>query len=89
MDGYGMMYMGGWGAGNWLIFVAFVAAVAYPVGVILRRLGYSPLWAALAFVPVLNLAGLWVVALAGRVQDAERDPPSRPAGVGGPGGASQ
>jgi hypothetical protein len=66
----------------------FVAAIAYPVGVILKRLGYSPLWAAVALVPILNLAGLWVVALAGRDQDAGREPPARSAGVRRPGEAS-
>ncbi len=42
------------------MFAVFVAAVAYPLGLILKRLGYSPLWAALAFVPVANIIGLWI-----------------------------
>lgn len=72
---YGMFgmgaWMGGWGAGSWLMFALFVAAIAYPAGLILKRLGYSPLWAALIFVPVVNIIGLWVVALtpSGLAQD--------------------
>lgn len=66
MHGYGMMGMGGWGVTHWLFFAAFVGLIAYPVGLILKRLGYSPLWAALTFVPVLNVVGLWLVALGER-----------------------
>lgn len=66
MYGYGMMGIGGWGITHWLIFAACVALIAYPVGLILKRLGYSPLWAALTFVPVLNVIGLWLVALDAR-----------------------
>lgn len=61
-----MMGMGGWGLTRWLVFALFVAAVAYPIGLILRRLGHSPLWAALAFIPIVNLVGLWLVALSTR-----------------------
>ena len=61
MHGYEMM--GGFGVLHWLMFAVVVAAIAYPVGIILKRLGYSPLWAALAFVPILNIVGLWFVAL--------------------------
>jgi hypothetical protein len=52
-----------YGPVHWLIFVIIVALVAYPVGRILRRMGFSPLWAILAFLPLLNLLGLWIVAL--------------------------
>jgi hypothetical protein len=65
MHGYGMMGMGGWGFAHWLMFATFVAVVAYPLGLVLKRLGFSPLWAALAFVPIVNIVGLWVVALSG------------------------
>ncbi len=64
MHGYEMM--GGFGVLHWLMFALVVAAIAYPVGIILKRLGYSPLWAALAFVPIFNIVGLWLVALSGR-----------------------
>jgi hypothetical protein len=69
MMGMDMIGMGGWGLMHWLVIGLFVAAVTYPLGLILRRLGYSPLWAGLAFVPVVNFVGLWVLALA---------PPTRP-----------
>jgi len=48
---------------HWLLFVIMVAAVAYPIGRILSRLGFSPFWTILAFIPLVNLIGLWVVAL--------------------------
>jgi hypothetical protein len=54
---------GMYGPVHWLMFVAIVALVAYPVGRILRRMGFSPLWAILAFLPLINLLGLWIVAL--------------------------
>jgi len=70
MQGYGWygetMWMGDWGLTHGVMMVALLALILYPVGLILRRLGYSPLWAALAFVPVVNLIGLWIVALDGR-----------------------
>lgn len=62
-DGYGWMMDAGWGLGHWLMFALVAAAVLYPVGLILRRLGFSPLWSVLAFVPGVNLVGLWIVAL--------------------------
>jgi hypothetical protein len=48
---------------HWLFFAAIVALIVYPTGRILRRLGFSPLWSFLVFVPVLNLLGLWILAL--------------------------
>jgi hypothetical protein len=52
-----------YGPVHWLMFVVIVALVAYPVGRILKRMGFSPLWAILAFLPLINLLGLWIVAL--------------------------
>lgn len=63
MHSSGMMGMGGFGVVHWLIFAAAVALIAYPLGLILKRLGYSPLWAALAFIPLVNIVGLWLIAL--------------------------
>jgi hypothetical protein len=65
MYDYGYMgaWMGGWSISHWLFFIVFVALVLYPLGLILKRLGYSPLWSVLAFVPLINLIGLWLVAL--------------------------
>lgn len=48
---------------HWLAFAAMVALIVYPVGKILRRVGLSPFWSLLAFVPVLNILGLWILAL--------------------------
>lgn len=62
-----MMYGGDmfayWSTGHWIMFTLFAVLILYPVGVILRRIGYSPLWALLAFFPLLNIIGLWFVAL--------------------------
>ncbi len=61
-----MMY--GWsdtmvfGPVHWLIFIIMVAAVLYPIGRILGRLGFSPLWSVLVFAPLLNLVALWALA---------------------------
>ena len=60
---YDWMTMGNWGPTHLLIFAIMAAAILYPVGLILQKLGYSPFWAVLAFVPGVNLIGLWVVAL--------------------------
>ena len=49
---------------HWLFFAAIVAVVVYPIGRILRRIGFSPLWSVLVFVPILNVLALWMVALA-------------------------
>ena len=52
-----------WSVWYWIIFIIFVALVLYPIGRILRRIGFSPLWSVLAFIPIVNLIGLWVLAL--------------------------
>jgi hypothetical protein len=59
----GMEFLGPWVIGHWLIFAVVIAAVAYPIGRILARIGFSPLWAVLTFVPVANLVAVWVLAL--------------------------
>jgi hypothetical protein len=50
------------GLAHWLFFLALIALVIYPIGRILNRIGLSPLWSILAFIPVLNLLALWIVA---------------------------
>lgn len=58
------MFMGYWSVWHW-IFVAVVAAlVLYPIGRILARIGFSPFWSVVALIPLANLVGLWIVALA-------------------------
>ena len=59
----GWMMTGSWSSMHWLVFVIMIALVLYPIGVILRKLGFSPLLAVLACVPLVNLIGLWIVAL--------------------------
>jgi len=60
---YGWQEMGGYGFAHWLFFIIFVIAIIYPVGRILRRLGFSPLWSILVFIPLVNVISLWVLAL--------------------------
>lgn len=55
---------GGYGLTHWLFFIAMVAVIAYPVGRILNRLGLSPFWTVLAFIPFVNLLALWALAFA-------------------------
>ena len=62
MSGWSMY--GTWSISHWLIFALMAAVIVYPVGLILRRLGFSPLWSMLALIPGINLIGLWIVALA-------------------------
>lgn len=61
---YGWSMMGGYGFGHWVFFVLMVVLLIYPVGRILGRMGLSPLWTIVAFIPLLNLIGLWVLAFA-------------------------
>lgn len=61
-----------YGPFHWLVFAALVAAIVYPVGKILRRIGFSPFWSVLVFLPVLNLLGLWILALADWPQKQQR-----------------
>jgi hypothetical protein len=42
----------------------FIVLVGVPVARILRRSGRSRWWTIIAFVPLLNLIGLWVFAFA-------------------------
>jgi uncharacterized membrane protein len=69
---YGWMMTGSWSVTHLLFFAIMVAVVLYPVGLILRYLGYSPFWAVLACVPVANLIGLWVVAFGLGSSNADR-----------------
>lgn len=63
MMDHSYMMINCWPAWHWMAFVLLAAVVIYPIGRILARLGYSPFWSILAFVPVANLVGLWIVAL--------------------------
>ena len=53
-----------YGIAHWLFFIVVVLLIIYPVGRILRRLGFSPFWSVLVFIPLLNLLSLWILAFA-------------------------
>jgi hypothetical protein len=63
MYGYGWSGTMGFGPVHWIVFIAMALLVLYPVGRILGRIGFSPLWSALLFVPIVNLLALWIVAM--------------------------
>jgi predicted PurR-regulated permease PerM len=56
--------MTGYGPAHWLIFAIIIAAILYPLGRILTRIGFSPFWCVLALIPVVNLFALWALAFA-------------------------
>jgi hypothetical protein len=60
MDGMDMMM---WSVWHWVTFAALVALILYPIGRILTRIGFSPFWSVLALIPLVNLIGLWALAL--------------------------
>ena len=68
-DGYGWMMGAGWGISHWLMFAVMAAAILYPIGLILKRLGFPPFWSVLALVPGINLIALWVLALTSSTDD--------------------
>ena len=57
------MMMGAWSVGHWIMFVLLVVLILYPTGRILSRMGFSPFWSVIAFIPPANIIGLWIVAL--------------------------
>lgn len=65
----------GYGFVHWIAFVVMVAVILYPIGRILRRLGLSPFWSLLVFIPLVNLIFLWVLAFSDWPMDkANRGP---------------
>lgn len=64
--------MGGYGLGHWLLFALIVALIIYPIGRILGRIGLSPFWSVLAFIPFINLISLWVLAFSRWPRDETR-----------------
>jgi len=63
MDEGGVAMMGAWSPLHWVMFVVLAVVIVYPIGRILSRIGFSPFWSILAFIPLANIIGLWVVAL--------------------------
>ena len=51
------------GPTHWLIFAATVAIMVYPAGRIIKRIGFSPFWSVLVFVPLVNPVALWILAM--------------------------
>ena len=45
--------------------------LAVPLGLILRRLGLSPFWTLLSFLPILGLPALWLLAFIRWPRDAQ------------------
>jgi ATP/ADP translocase len=54
--------MAGYGIAQWIVAAVAVAVVVYPIGRILRRMGFSPLLSIVALFPFLNILALWIVA---------------------------
>ncbi|HHX4058161.1 TPA: hypothetical protein ACU967_005926 [Burkholderia contaminans] len=54
--------MAGYGLEHWIVYLLMALVLLYPIGRILMRIGLSPFWAILAFVPLLNVIGLWLLA---------------------------
>jgi hypothetical protein len=48
--------------------------LAIPIGFILKRLGFNPLWAVLTFVPAVGVPALWLLAFIGWPQRAQTAP---------------
>jgi hypothetical protein len=47
---------------HWLVMLVVCAIFLVPVWRILRRAGHSGWWVLVAFVPLINLIGLWIFA---------------------------
>jgi hypothetical protein len=68
------LIMGSMSAWHLVSFALLAAAVLYPIGRILARMGFSPLWSIVALIPLANLLGVWAVALAPWANDkGQRD----------------
>jgi hypothetical protein len=57
-----------------IIILAFELLTAIPVGLSLKRIGFSPWWALLCFFPFLAVAGLWALAFIRWPQNAQPQP---------------
>lgn len=52
------------GIGFWqlIILVVWILVIGFPITVILKRLEMNRLWVLVAFIPLVNLVALWVLA---------------------------
>ena len=48
---------------HWLITISIAGAISFPVSMVLRKAGFSPWWALLSLVPIVNWIALWAFAL--------------------------
>ena len=63
--------MGALSIWHWLIVIGVVFLICYPIGRILKRIGYSAWWALLWILPLVNLIALWVFAYKRWPRDAQ------------------
>lgn len=54
--------MGSFSITHWLFIALVWATIGYPISLILKRVGVSPLWSLISVVPALNIIALWVFA---------------------------
>jgi hypothetical protein len=54
--------MGGFSIWHWLIVLLWIFGIGMPIAKILGRLGYSKALTILAFVPLVNIIALWLLA---------------------------
>jgi hypothetical protein len=67
--------MDGFSLWHWLILLLIELLWVTPLWRLLRRIGYSPAWALIAFIPPLWLVLLWVLAFAQwKIADAGEEP---------------
>jgi hypothetical protein len=56
--------MGSFSLVHWLILLLYIIVIGVPTAKIIGRLGYSKAWTILAFLPLVNVVALWVLASA-------------------------
>jgi hypothetical protein len=48
---------------HWIVVLVVMALYVVPLAIIIGRTGHSRWWAVLFFIPLVNIAVLWVLAL--------------------------
>ncbi|KZK84834.1 hypothetical protein PsW64_01615 [Pseudovibrio sp. W64] len=56
------MMMEGFALWQVVIMIVWILVVVIPIARILNRLGFSRIWTILAFIPLVNLIFLWILA---------------------------